>query len=67
MYSRTTNIFPTLKQEKDIQTIRRSRSARQGDGNIIWKSLWNLKIPNASKMFKRRACNDILSTKMNLL
>jgi hypothetical protein len=47
--------------EKDLQTIRYSESSRKGDGNLIWKSLlWNLKIPNASKMLMWRAYNDLL-------
>jgi hypothetical protein len=44
-----------------LQTIRYSESSRKGDGNLIWKSLlWNLKIPNASKMLMWRAYNDLL-------
>ena len=33
----------------------------------IWKVLWNLKIPNASKNFMWRACHNLLPTRDNLL
>jgi hypothetical protein len=45
------SIQSAYHMEKDLQAIRHSRSSRQGAKNIIWKTIWNLKIPNASKMF----------------
>jgi hypothetical protein len=32
----------------------------------IWTSIWELKIPNAEKLFLWKACHDILPTKVNL-
>ena len=36
-------------------------------GNVqFWKTVWNLQVPNASKVFLWRACSNILPTKDNL-
>jgi hypothetical protein len=32
----------------------------------IWRSIWNLKVPNAVKMFMWKVCHNILPTKVNL-
>jgi hypothetical protein len=53
--------------EKELQDTRHSGSSRQKDENKVWKMLWNLKVPNAIKMFMWRVCHDILPTKKNLL
>jgi hypothetical protein len=35
-------------------------------GRVVWKVLWNLKVPNTVKIFMWRACNSLLPTKENL-
>jgi hypothetical protein len=46
---------------------------RLGEGSVksgfelIWKMVWSLQIPNASKVFLWRACSNILPTKDNLV
>jgi hypothetical protein len=52
--------------EKDLQASWRSGGSRNGTWTTIWKTIWNLKIPYASKMFMWRACTDLLPTKANL-
>lgn len=32
----------------------------------LWKTIWDLKVPNNTKVFIWRACNNILPTKENL-
>jgi len=61
------SVRSTYHMEKDLQTLWRSESSRQSAGTTIWKTIWSLKISNASKMFIWKACNDLLPTKMNLL
>jgi hypothetical protein len=53
--------------KKGLQALQQSGSSRQSAGTTIWKTIWNLKISNASKMSIWKACNDLLPTKMNLL
>jgi len=36
-------------------------------GSTVWKTIWNLKVPNATKMFLWKAINNLLPTKDNLL
>lgn len=31
-----------------------------------WKAIWRLKVPNAIKIFIRRACKNVLTTASNL-
>ena len=40
-------------------------SAGQNSG-LIWQRLWKLHVPNKIKIFRWRACHDILPTKENL-
>ena len=35
-------------------------------GGMVWRTLWNLKIPNKIKVFGWRACRNILPTRVNL-
>jgi hypothetical protein len=42
-------------------------SSRGKEHNIFWKILWSLQVPNSTKVFLWRACNNILPTKENLL
>lgn len=37
--------------EKEMQALRRGGGSRQQDGDVAWKTIWNLKFPNAIKMF----------------
>jgi hypothetical protein len=48
------------KERQDL--LRRDGSNRSG-GNGIWRLIWNLKIPNAAKMFMWRACHNLLLKK----
>jgi hypothetical protein len=48
------------KERQDL--LRRDGSNRSG-GNGIWRLIWNLKIPNAAKMFMWRACHNLWLTK----
>jgi hypothetical protein len=49
-----------------------NQARRYGEGSVrsgydhLWKILWSLTIPNATKVFLWRACKDILPTKENL-
>ena len=36
-------------------------------GGAVWKVLWKLKLPNKIKVFGRRACCNILPTRVNLV
>jgi hypothetical protein len=67
----TTNGMFSIKSvyhmENELQAIRRSGSSREGTRDSVWKIIWNLKIPNAVKIFMWKACNDLLPTKVNLL
>jgi hypothetical protein len=51
----------------DIMERDRGQSSKVEKVSIVWRSLWNLPIPNSVKMFMWRACNDILPTRSNLL
>lgn len=46
--------------------MREEGSKRSGDGGI-WSIIWNLKIPNAVKMFMWRVYHNLLLTKENLM
>jgi hypothetical protein len=48
--------------DKDLQNMRRGEGSKQGDGDLVWKTLWKLNVPNVVKMFIWRACNDLLPT-----
>jgi hypothetical protein len=53
--------------------LEKERTARRGGQcsrvveNNIWKSIWSLTVPNSTRMFIWRMCNNILPTKENLL
>ena len=36
-------------------------------GTDVWAKLWKLKVPNKIKVFKWRACQNILPTRINLV
>jgi hypothetical protein len=52
--------------EKEIQDRKNGESSNQARYQAIWKRIWGLKVPNATKVFLWRACHNILSTKENL-
>ena len=61
----------TIKSTHKVarEVLRGRRVAESSRGCIrkrIWFSLWKLRIPNKIKVFKWRACNEILPTKLNL-
>jgi hypothetical protein len=41
----------------------RGESSRGKDYSNFWKTLWSLQVPNSTKVFLWRACNNILPTK----
>ena len=43
-----------------------AKSSRGGIGKGVWSALWKLRIPNKIRVFRWRACNEILPTKLNL-
>jgi hypothetical protein len=52
--------------EKDIQASQRSRCSYNNTGTEIWTVIWGLQVPNATKMFLWKTCNNLLLTKENL-
>jgi hypothetical protein len=53
-----------LKKERKGST--HTEGSQQLDKVASWKFIWNLQIPNATKVFLWRTCNDILPMKLNL-
>jgi ribonuclease HI len=53
-------------EKEDIEHTKAGSSNGVGNSNI-WKSIWNLKVPNMEKHFIWRACHDILPTRENLM
>lgn len=45
----------------------RGQTSQVKKGIDVWRSLWNLQVPNPIKIFLWRTCNDILPTRKNLL
>jgi hypothetical protein len=52
--------------EKEIQDRKNGECSNQALSQAIWKIIWNLKVPNATKVFLWRASHNILPTKDNL-
>jgi hypothetical protein len=52
--------------EKDIQASQRNGCSNINTGAEIWKVIWGLNVPNATKMFLWKACNNLLPTEENL-
>jgi ribonuclease HI len=51
----------------EIKDRERGQSSNDVEVSDVWRSIWNLQVPNKIKMFLWRACNDILPTRENLL
>jgi len=51
----------------ELQDRSRGQSSTVVKEPEVWNSLWNLKVPNAIKIFMWRSFNNILPTKQNLL
>lgn len=45
---------------------KQGEGSRPSLGNMVWKYLWNMQVPNSTKVFLWRACKSILPTKDNL-
>ena len=68
--------FPTTKGEflvksayhleKECQDRKKREGPNQARSQAIWKIIWGLKVPNSTKVFLWRACNNILPAKDNL-
>jgi ribonuclease HI len=52
----------------EIERLERQKGECSKSGRFLnlWKILWGLLVPNSTKVFLWRACNDILPTKENL-
>jgi ribonuclease HI len=52
----------------EIERLERQKGECSNSGRFLnlWKILWGLLVPNSTKVFLWRACNDILPTKENL-
>jgi hypothetical protein len=53
--------------EVEMQVGTKGESSNPGNGEGIWKVVWQLKIPTAVKIFLWRACHNLLPTKANLM
>ena len=49
--------------QKEVDWMKSSKGVV---GGTVWRTLWNLKIPNKIKVFGWRACRNILPTRVNL-
>jgi ribonuclease HI len=52
--------------EMEKQNRRWGEGSKSSGYDLIWRNLWSLGIPNATKVFLWRACKNILPTKENL-
>ena len=43
-----------------------AESSRRAEGQLIWKTLWKMRVPSKLKVFCWRACHEILPTQVNL-
>ena len=48
------------------------KAMKPGEGsqmpdNLVWKTLWHLRVPNSTRVFLWRACKNILPTRDNFL
>ncbi len=59
--------FSVYHMEKERQDLVRGDSSTQLRGSDIWRIIWQLTIPNATRMFLWRACHNLLPTKDNLV
>ncbi|XP_062152012.1 uncharacterized protein LOC133860414 [Alnus glutinosa] len=50
----------------ELQERDRGQSSTVKKESEVWRSLWNLSVPNPVKIFMWRACSNILPTKQNL-
>lgn len=65
----STGVF-TVQSTYYLENKRKNMMAGEGSNqarsNGVWKNLWNLQVPNSTKVFLWRACNNIIPTKDNL-
>jgi hypothetical protein len=52
--------------EMEIKARKKGEGSSQNGNQLIWKTIWELGVPNAAKVFLWRACTDILPTRVNL-
>jgi hypothetical protein len=52
--------------KKEIQDRKKGECSNKAICQAIWKIIWNLKVPNSTKVFLWRVCHNILPTKENL-
>jgi hypothetical protein len=51
---------------KEIQDREGGQCSSGVKGEEVWKAIWSMEVPNTVKVFRWRACNNILPTKTNL-
>jgi hypothetical protein len=52
--------------EMELMELGGCGSSGQNTENLVWKTCWKMKVPNAVKMFLWKACHNLLPTKANL-
>ncbi|XP_059454926.1 uncharacterized protein LOC132185130 [Corylus avellana] len=52
--------------QKEREMANKAKGSSSARNNSIWRSIWQLKIPNVEKHLLWRACHDILPTRVKL-
>jgi hypothetical protein len=52
--------------EMELMELGGCGSSYSNTENLVWKTCWKMKVPNAVKMFLWKACHNLLPTKANL-
>jgi hypothetical protein len=52
--------------QKEAEALQQAGGSRSNNKVAVWKTLWQLQLPNSEKHFLWRACHEILPTRDNL-